>query len=300
MERMSSEPKIGIVTVLYNSGTVLGEYFESLDRQTFRNFVLYVIENHSPDDSLAVAERMAPKMSFPVVLIPEPENWGVAKGNNIGIARALADGCDYVLLSNNDTVLESTTIERLLEGLRAYGASMAVPKIYFHGTNQIWAAGGRFVYWKGLTAHIGSLDEDDGRCYEKPLFVSYSPTCFMLIRRDVFDRVGMMDEKYFVYYDDTDFVWRAVKDGNEKLIYIPSSRLWHKESTCTGGQLNDFVVKYMTRNHIYFIKKNLKFPQKQIVLMYKFLHSILRRPFTYTLHQQTIMREAEKEGRTLI
>lgn len=104
--------RIGIVTVLYNSENVLEDFFRTLDRQTYRDFSLYVIDNHSPDNSLDRARELAATVRFRTEIIAEPENWGVAKGNNIGIVRALAEGCEYVLLSNNDIVLEPDTLEK--------------------------------------------------------------------------------------------------------------------------------------------------------------------------------------------
>lgn len=291
-------PTIGIVTVLYNSATVVDEFIKTLAVQTYRNFVLYVIDNHSPDNSLAKVKELAKQAPFETVLFEEKENWGVAKGNNIGIERALVDGCDYVLLLNNDTALEAVTIENLLIGIREQNATMAVPKIYFYGTDLIWACGGRFNYIQGHTSHIGSRQEDKGQ-FDHCYIIKYSPTCSMLIHRDVFHRVGLMDEKYFVYYDDSDFVWRATMRGHEKMVYIPDSRLWHKESTSTGGQQSDFTVRYMARNSIYFVRKNLCFPQKQIVLFYRLLHNIVRKPFVLSKHQLEISRQAEKEGRAL-
>lgn len=248
--------KIGIVTVLYNSGTVLDDFFKSLAIQTYKNFVLYVIDNNSPDDSLIKAKELASKCEFETIFFPEKNNWGVAKGNNIGIKQAIIDGCSHVLLSNNDIVLESTTIELLLNGLLTSNVTMAVPKIYFYGTDLIWAAGGKFKLLWGRTLHIGYKTKDIGQ-FDNVYQINYSPTCFMLIDISVFDKVGLMDELYFVYWDDTDFIWRATQKNKEKLFYIPDSKLWHKESTCTKGAKSDFSIRYFYRNLIYMLYKHI-------------------------------------------
>ncbi|GHT23226.1 glycosyl transferase family 2 [Bacteroidia bacterium] len=292
---MVETPKIGIVTVLYNSASVLDDFFEALNKQTYKNFVLYVIDNASPDNSLCKARELVKEVDFSTTIIPELENWGIAKGNNIGIQRALAENCDYVLLANNDIVLEPTTIENLYYSMLAEGATMGVPKIYYYGTNQIWAAGGNFVTWKAETIHFGSLQEDQGQ-WDNPQVVNYSPTCFMLIDKQVFERVGMMDETYFVYYDDTDFVWRATMKGNEKLMYIPSSRLWHKESTSTGGNVSDFSTFYLHRNAIYFARKHFNLPRRLIVYSYHIAHYFLKKIFLRTAHQRLIVRKAYRES----
>lgn len=246
--------KIGIVTVLYNSGGVLEEFFQTLDNQTYRDFVLYVIDNKSPDNSLICAKKLVETVSFPCVIIQNEENYGIAKGNNIGIKTALKDGCNWVLLSNNDVVLLPTTLEFLYYGLKKVGGNIAVPKIYFHSLDKtIWAAGGYYRKWKGGTGHFGFREKDQGQ-YDVVRQVEYAPTCFMLINKTVFERVGYMDEWYFVYYDDTDFVWRAIKAG-ENLFYIPASCLFHKESTSTGVG-SPFTLYHLNRNLIYFTFKN--------------------------------------------
>src|SRR5574344_12596 len=99
-------PMIGIVTVLYNSESVLDDFFLSLEKQTFTHFRLYVIDNKSPDQSLAVSRNLLEKSTLDFALIENATNEGIAKGNNLGIKAALEDGCNYVLLSNNDVVLE--------------------------------------------------------------------------------------------------------------------------------------------------------------------------------------------------
>lgn len=295
---MEQPPKIGIVTVLYNSASVLDEFFATLESQTYCNFILYVIDNHSPDDSLAKARALSVGVSFETVVIAEPENWGVAKGNNIGIRRALADGCDYVLLSNNDTVLEPCTIASLLTGMQEAHATMAVPKIYFHGTDQFWYAGGRFDTLRCGTPHLGLLQADRGQ-YDTPCLTSYAPTCFMLVDRHVFSRVGLMDETYFVYYDDSDFVWRALREGSEKLAYVPLSRLWHKESTSTGGIQSDFYTYYIHRNACYFARRHFTPFRRGIFSLYLILHYILRKSFMLNGRQRKIVRKAYRDARRM-
>jgi GT2 family glycosyltransferase len=176
--------KIGIVTVLYNSESVLKEFFETLDKQTYKNFILYVVDNLSPDGSLNLSKKLAKSYKFETVIIENEANYGVAKGNNIGIRRALEDGCDLLLISNNDVALEDQAIENLMIGLDRNNADLAVPKIYFYGTNVIWAAGGGFIKRNGLTVHFGQDQEDKGQ-FDADQKVDYAPTCFMLIKKEV-------------------------------------------------------------------------------------------------------------------
>ncbi|MBZ5501602.1 MAG: glycosyltransferase family 2 protein, partial [Acidobacteriia bacterium] len=86
--------------------------------------------------------------------------------------------------------------------------------------------------------------------------VDHAPACCLLVRKEVFARIGLMDSRYFVYLDDTDFCYRAKRAGL-RLFYLPSARLLHKASSLTGGPESDFSVRYRTRNQIYFMLKHL-------------------------------------------
>ena len=285
--------KIGIVTVLYKSETVLEDFFKTLNEQSYKYFILYVIDNKSPDNSLDKSKEFAKSVWFETKFIENDDNYGVAKGNNQGIQAALEDGCDYILLSNNDVVLKPDTIEKLYFGLIENNADMVVPKIYFYRTNLIWMAGGKFTWHNGANKHYGYKKKDRGQ-FDKCKKIDYAPTCFMLIKREVFITVGMIDEKYFVYYDDTDFVYRAMKKG-KKLFYIYNSILEHKESTSTGVK-SDFTMYYLFRNRIYFAKKHRMFFMFFYIeiLLYHYLIRWLK--MTNNRHQWKLMLEAMKEG----
>lgn len=287
---------IGIVTVLYNSETVLEDFIRTLNEQTYKNFVLYLIDNNSLDSSVEKGKEYAKNVDFECKWFLQNENLGVAEGNNIGIKAALADNCEYVLLANNDIVLEKNAIQNLLDGLCATNGTMAVPKIYYWDNPQkIWMAGGRISKISYSTYHRGENELDEGQ-YNKKEEVEYAPTCFMLINATVFARVGLMNKNYFVYYDDTDFVWRSVKLGVEKLVYIPESTIWHKVSSCTGGKLSNFSLRYLKRNQIYFVMQYCKRGQKILFYCYSFLYFILKTLPRYNLKQIKIILEGYREG----
>ena len=255
---------IGIVTVLYNSETVVEEFFETLNNQTFKNFVLYVVDNNSPDNSLEKSKKLAKNCFFKTIFIENSDNYGVAKGNNIGIKKSLEDGCDYVLLSNNDIYLENNTIELLLKNVKNDDAKLAVPKIYYYNSNLIWCAGGKFDRISGMTRHYNEGEEDKGQCDEKKI-VEYAPTCFMIISKDVFEKIGFMDEDYFVYFDDTDFMYRAFQ-AKIPLYYYPESRLFHKESVSTGKKSSFSVYSNMRNILIFNNKYHSKFNLLYVIL----------------------------------
>lgn len=268
--------KIGIVTVLFNSQAVLEDFFVSLEKQSYRNFILYVVDNKSSDNSLELVCRLKDDALFRTEVIANEDNYGVAKGNNIGITKAINDGCELVLLSNNDVVFEADTINNLVIGMESHAASMAVPKIYLYGSDIIWCAGGHFSKRSGQNIHRGYGLVDEGK-YSIDEHITFAPTCFMLISKDVFDRVGFMDENYFVYWDDTDFVYRAVTH-NESLWYIPESVVQHKEAVSTGN-MSDFSIFYQCRNFTYFALKNYSRPYVIYVIAFNIAYFIYRHIF---------------------
>lgn len=249
---MDSVQRIGVVTVTYNSAEVLPEFLASVASQTFREFILYIIDNASKDKSVEIASAFGDPR---VRIHANAENLGVAEGNNQGIRAALADGCDAVLLLNNDTVFPAELFVQLCDGLVQYDCAMTTPKIYYHDEpKNIWAAGGYFQPWLGYrTQHYGDGQLDKGQ-FDTARSVTYAPTCCVLIHKKVFSRIGLMDPLYFVYNDDDDFMYRALTAGLV-IKYLPHGKLWHKVSSLTGG-LNAFSIRYCTRNRAYFLRKH--------------------------------------------
>lgn len=246
--------KVGIVTVTYNSEQVIEAFMDSINGQTYRDFILYVIDNASKDDTLLRFEKNKSLNNF--VLLRNSENIGVAAGNNQGIEAAISAGCKYVLLINNDTEFEPTLITKLLMGLDEYDCKLIVPKILFHNEpTRIWSAGGSFLPFQAYkNIHIGEGELDSAK-FNEAICITYAPTCCMMIESSVFESVGLMDERYFVYFDDTDFCLRVLRAGF-KMSYLPTARLTHKVSSLTGGGCSEFTMRYMIRNRVYFLRKN--------------------------------------------
>lgn len=245
--------RIGVVTVLYQSAAVLPDFFASLEAQTHRNFMVYCVDNASTDGSADLCAQR----SAPYVIIVNERNLGVAEGNNIGIRAAMEAGCDSVLLLNNDVVFGPEMFARLLHGLDRHKADMVTPMIYFSDPpDMVWCAGGAFNRLIGYKSiHSGGGARDSGQ-FKIDRRIEYSPTCCVLARTDVFNKVGLMDERYFVYWDDADWMWRAKKAG-VSLWYVSDAALWHKVGSLTGGKESDFSIHYGARNMAYFLYKNV-------------------------------------------
>jgi len=253
--------KIGLVTITYNSADVLQPFLDCVWQQSHNNLVLYIIDNDSEDDTHLILEK---ENDVRLQIINNSSNFGVAKANNIAIKRAIADDCDQVLIINNDVEFEATLIEKLLQLQDERSCSLVTPKMmYYDNPNHIWYAGSWFIKKKGyLPLHRGMKEIDEGY-FDKIVEVEYAPTCCLLAKKEVFQDVGMMDEKYFVYFDDTDFSYRVWKDGRHKIFYCPNVKFYHKVGSLTKSFnkeeekifRGDFFIQQNTKNHIYFLKK---------------------------------------------
>jgi GT2 family glycosyltransferase len=285
--------KIALVTVLYNSAGVLDDFLRSLAGQTRRDFILYAVDNASPDDSAAVVTEWARRGDFPVVLIANEQNGGVAQGNNIGVRAALADSCGRIVLTNNDTLWAPDALERLLAGADETRATLVVPKICIHGTDRLWAAGGAWDRWRGGTRHRG-FGRRDAPAYNVRRPVEYAPSCVMLIAAEVFRRVGLFDERYFLYYDDSDFVRRAGAAG-ERLCYIPESVVWHRESASVGNA-SPLAQYYLSRNLLLFTREHEPAFYWYYVLAVQGAIHWLKRSFTFSRAQWSASREGLRDG----
>lgn len=265
--------KIGLVTVLFKCDDVLPDFFASIAKQTYKDYILYIIDN---DPNINTDNLILKCLSENAVThyqhIKSSGNVGVAEGNNMGIRRALEDKCTHLLILNNDIELEQDFVfEKMLSVLKEKKCSIVVPKIFYYDSRKIWMAGGNMNKWRALGTHNG-YNKPDAAVYNTGKFITYAPTCFMLIESTVFNKVGLMDAKYFAYYDDTDFVFRANVAGY-KMYYEPSITVLHKVSSSTGGD-SSFYVYYSNRNKIYFTRKNLKGFVKYFAIGYTFFTRI--------------------------
>jgi GT2 family glycosyltransferase len=253
--------KIGLVTITYNSADVLQSFLDCVWKQTYSNLILYVIDNASADATLLMLDN---EKDSRLRVVKNAKNLGVAKANNQGIRQAILDGCDQVLIINNDVEFESTLIEKLIKIQIENKCSLVTPKMmYYDNPNHIWYAGSDFVKMKGfLPIHKGMRQKDEGE-FNGVFQVEYAPTCCLLVKKQVFEDVGLMDEKYFVYFDDTDFLYRVLIDERHKLFYFSDVEFYHKVGSLTKSvdkermkeYRSDFFIKQNTRNHVYFLKK---------------------------------------------
>lgn len=238
--------KVGIILLNYCNYNLTIDCIESIRQSTYQNYEIIVVDNNSPDHSGKNLSQIEG-----IRFLQMKENLGFAAGNNKGIEVALSDGCEYVMLLNNDTVIDPNMIETLVS--RADANTVVVPKMYYfdvEGRKDIlWYAGGILKYKSSDGIHIGGRQEDSKQ-HSVEREVTFATGCCMMIHRAILEKVGLLREEYFMYCEDTDYSIRLNK-SNVKILYVPNAKLWHKVSSSSGGEMSKFIVYYVVRNKIY-------------------------------------------------
>ncbi|MDO4329866.1 MAG: glycosyltransferase family 2 protein [Lachnospiraceae bacterium] len=267
------EPKVFIILVNYNNVSDTFACLESIQRNNYRNYEVVIIDNKSTDRSCE--QLRIKKYGLHYVLIVAEENDGFSAGNNIGIRYAIEHGADYVLLLNNDTLVDPDFLTELIGYQSNHEeCAVAVGKIYYaFERNTLWYAGGSVSPVTTRTTHY-EYGKQDAHEINNPIQVSFATGCYMSIRRAVIEDVGLLDEDYFLYDEDTDYSLRLAAK-KKKIFYVPSSVIYHKVSASTGGG-SDLSQYYQVRNHFLLIKKNLKMPNSIIAIGYTVLFLVKR------------------------
>lgn len=253
-----SQPKVAIIVVNWNGYDLTKACLESLKILLYSNFKVVLVDNGSQDHS---GENL--KDEFPEIeLISSTENLGFTGGNNLGIQWALHNHFEYVLLLNNDTIVEPDFLQPLVSFLEQnpdYGA--AQPKIMFEKErNRIWNAGGGYFKWLGMSWSVGIGQEDHGQ-FDQEMDTPWITGCAILLRSDVIKQVGMLDDRFFAYYEDVEWSLRIIKSGY-RLRYLPQSKIYHvaggssKKTKTKEGTVPPIIHFYRTRNHLFLIRKH--------------------------------------------
>ena len=243
--------KIYIIVLSYNRRDDTVECLKSLYLSEYPNYKVIVVDNASSDGSAEAVRRAFPQAD----VIENSENLMYAEGNNVGIRMALAEGADYVLLLNNDTVVSPAVLGELEAAMRNHpDAGVAGAMIYYFPPKQrqqdeiIWYAGGIVSFWRGLTAHRGIRERDAG-LYNSIEETGYVTGCAMMLSRKCLERTGLLDPGYFIYAEDADLSVRARRAGF-RLIFAPRAKVWHKVSLTTGGEFSAFKIKNKIKSNL--------------------------------------------------
>lgn len=251
------QPRICFVIINYNSLEYTKECILSLQDQSYQNFKILVVDNDSSDNSILELKKMFTELE----IIKNEANLGYTGACNIGIQYSLQMNYDFIFLLNNDTTAHPKMLEELVNYIKRYpDTTLLTGKIYYKDfPNKVWYSGGKLNLIKLEGIHKGVNKYEVNIQCEKESIVDFASGCMMLIKSDIFKDIGYFDEFLFAYYEDVDFCIR-LKRHNYKIVYVPTSRIWHKISPMFSS--NQKIVKFTkltyylkTRNKIYLTLK---------------------------------------------
>lgn len=207
---------------------------------------IYVVDNASRDDSMQILQERYGD-SAEIELIRLDDNYGFSYANNVGIHKALEEGAEYVLLLNNDTEIAPDMLEMLIQCAQRHPGSMIAPKIYYSDHREvIWSAGGGVSPVIRKARHIG-LDQTDRGQFETERKIGFATGCALLIPAQVIEKAGVLDERFFLYYEDTEYSFRLQKLGIS-IYYCPRAVMYHKVGASSKGADSPLCAYYIARN----------------------------------------------------
>lgn len=247
---MATQPLVACIILNTNRRDDTLECLQSLQAGTYSNHRALVLDCASTDGSVEVIQS-----NFPDVRVVRlQENRGYAGNNNVGIERALREGADWVFVLNEDTVLAPECLARLVEeGEQDASIGILGPMVYHHDEPTIIQSAGGVLNARWEGSHLAQ-DEVDRQQLLDAHPVQWISGCAILVRRAVIEQVGALDERFFYYWDETEWCVRAGKAG-WRILHVPASKLWHK-GVQRDHQPTPRVTYYATRNRLLLLAKH--------------------------------------------
>jgi len=250
--------KVLIIVLNWNGYSDTTECVKSLQEITYPEYEILLVDNGSTDGSEKILREKFPKLS----LIQTGENLGYAQGNNIGIQYALDKGAEYIVLINNDTIVDPEFVTELVQvAVKDPLIGILSSKIYFYkNPNVLWFAGATFNLKTGWSKHKGYNERDTGQ-HDEIKEIDRACGCAMMVSKKVCKAVGLMNPDYFCYGEEVDWSIRAKKAGF-KVAFVPKSKVWHKVSGSTGGAKSGNYIYYALRNTLKCLNDNEPYKYK--------------------------------------
>lgn len=256
-------PKVSIITLNWNRKEDTIECVNSLLNLEYPDYEIVVVDNGSTDGS---AESFK-KTFLDITVIENKKNLGYALGFNTGIEYALEQNVKYVLILNNDTVINKNALKELVKVAESDPQIGFVSgKVYdYTEPNKLQVVGKIIDFNIGSVRNVGGGEIDHGQ-YDEIKEYKFLDDIFWLVRTEVFRKVGMYDSNFFLIFEETDLCARANKYF--KLVYTPHAKIWHKKSQSSGGAGNPINTYYMARNWVVFMWRNVSSRQFQIFMLH--------------------------------
>jgi GT2 family glycosyltransferase len=266
----STYPSVAILTVNTDGGDFIGEFAKSLAKITYPNYRLIVVDNASTDDSLQILEGLRTD----AVIIRNETNLGFTGGCNRGFEYCLDHSFDYVLILNGDVIVEPNFLNHLVT--TADARTMTAPKSYlYHHPGRLDDSVGQFDWTRGVWKRR-ILGKPPSPEFDRARAVDSANLSCLLVPTGLLRDVGLLDDNFFIYYDDTDFVKRA-RDKGYRVWFAPEAVIYHHKGATIGGSRTPFGLYYLTRNRPYLIRKHIRSPLRRAFFWAYYLSSRLMR-----------------------
>ncbi len=276
MENNIKYPLVSIVSINYDHPEVTCAMLESMRKVTYPNVEIIIVDNASPNDDPAIIKQTYPEIIF----IQSEKNLGFPGGNDLGIRKATGK---YIFLLNNDTEVEPDFLEPLVEKMENdKNIGIVSPKIKFFEPPQL-------LQYCGISPinlltirsfGIGSNEVDTGQ-YEVDTEQAYAHGAAMMLKREVIEKVGLMADIYFLYYEELDWCYR-VRQAGYKIYYVHNSLVYHKESVSTG-RLSPLRTYYINRSRWLYMRRHVKGFNLILAVLYQLFVSIPKNTLVYFL-----------------
>ncbi|MGB9133424.1 MAG: glycosyltransferase family 2 protein [Methanosarcina sp.] len=245
-----SLPTVTIIILNWNGKLLTEDCLRSVQDVKYDALKIMMVDNGSTDGSIEYLKPKFPDVEF----VANDRNLGFAEGNNVGIRIALARDDDYVLLLNNDTIVDSELIQHLVDvAEKEEKVGFVGPKVYFYDykgrKDVISFAGGLIDFSKGKVLHVGEK-EIDTKQHNVVKDYDYVEGSCLLARADTLRRIGLLNQAYFLYWEEIDLCVRGMAAGYRS-VYAPAGMIWHKIGASSQGYGN---IYYMTRNRFWFMQ----------------------------------------------
>lgn len=255
-------PLVIIVTLNWNRKADTLAFLVSCAGLSYPRLHVIVVDNNSSDGSVAAIGAAFPS----VEQITNPANLGFARGMNLGMRHAYAQGADYLFLANNDTTLQPDALDRLVAVAEDQCAGMVAPSIYYYDPpHAIWWLGG---WLRPLLLEVRRSDQLLAHQLQQPFAVDFITGCGMLISRSTLETVGFFDERFFMYYEDSDYCLRAYRQ-KVKVMVEPRALMYHKVAQSSGGSNSPNERYHMARSSVQFFRKHTRIWQCPLIWPYR-------------------------------
>jgi GT2 family glycosyltransferase len=258
--------KVSVISINYGDEDVTIELIKSLKKSVFKNYEIIIIDNKSPRGNPLKIKEQYPDIK----LILSEKNLGFAGANNLGIKEAQGD---YLFFLNNDTEVVPDTISILLEAIENANAAGVSPQIrFYYNPNRIQYAGYSLMKYPIVKNYSIGYKEELNDKYNLNTYTPYLHGAAMLVKKNIIKKVGLLSERYFLYYEELDWCEHIRKSGY-KLMYIGNAVVYHKESLSTGKG-SSLKAYYQSRNRILFTLRNAPSKYRLISIIYLLLFSL--------------------------